>query len=133
LLPTEHEDLPAILRDFFSASVYTMIEAVDGAESVAQGGLGTPRSRAHGRLAAMLDGYDATQQIKAAAWLRSDSIAVSSLAMRAQVPFTLGSCLSRAGRQRTRALEALGEWCCAKAGACIAAISVQGVADFAHP
>jgi CheY-like chemotaxis protein len=42
------EDQRAILRDVLSASGYTVIEAVDGAEGVAQGDLGTPRSRAHG-------------------------------------------------------------------------------------
>ena len=34
LVVEDQEDLRAILRDFLSASVYTVIEAVDGADSV---------------------------------------------------------------------------------------------------
>jgi CheY-like chemotaxis protein len=36
LVVEDGEDLRAILRDFISASSYTVIEAVDGAESVAK-------------------------------------------------------------------------------------------------
>ena len=36
LVVEDQEDLRAILRDFLSASGYTVIEAVDGAESVAK-------------------------------------------------------------------------------------------------
>ena len=52
LVVEDQEDLRAILRDFLSASGYTVIEAVDGAGERRQGGLGTPRSCAHGHPAA---------------------------------------------------------------------------------
>jgi DNA-binding response OmpR family regulator len=51
LVVDDQEDMRAILRDFFSASGYTVIEGVDGAES-RQDGLGTPQSCAHGHPAA---------------------------------------------------------------------------------
>ena len=38
LVVEDQEDLRAILRDFLSASGYTVIEAVDGAESVSKAG-----------------------------------------------------------------------------------------------
>ena len=64
LVVEDHEDLRAILRDFLSASGFNVIEAVDGAESV-------------------LDGYDATRQIKALPGLAATPIiAVSSCAMK---------------------------------------------------
>jgi DNA-binding response OmpR family regulator len=52
LVVEDQEDLRAILRDFLSASGYTVIEAVDGAESVAKASFRSPRSRAHGYPAA---------------------------------------------------------------------------------
>jgi DNA-binding response OmpR family regulator len=45
LVVEDQEDLRAILRDFLSASGYTVIEAVDGRER-RQGSLRAPRSRA---------------------------------------------------------------------------------------
>jgi DNA-binding response OmpR family regulator len=42
LVVEDQEDLRAILRDFLSASGYTVIEAVDGAEGVAKATLERP-------------------------------------------------------------------------------------------
>jgi two-component system, cell cycle response regulator DivK len=36
LVVEDQEDLPAILRDFLTASGYTVIEAIDGVEGVAR-------------------------------------------------------------------------------------------------
>jgi CheY-like chemotaxis protein len=58
-------DLRAILRDSLSASGYTVIEAVDGAESVTRAASGRPDLVLMDIQLPVLDGYDATRQIKA--------------------------------------------------------------------
>src|SRR5215510_1124562 len=70
LVVEDQEDLRAILRDFLSASGYTVIEAVDGAESVVKAGLEHPDLVLMDIQLPELDGYDATRQIKALPGLR---------------------------------------------------------------
>jgi two-component system, cell cycle response regulator DivK len=65
LVVEDQEDLRAILRDFLSASGYTVIEAVDGAESVAKAAAERPDLVLMDIQLPVLDGYDATRQIKA--------------------------------------------------------------------
>jgi CheY-like chemotaxis protein len=60
------EDLRAILCDFLSASGYTVIEAGDGADSVAKAASERPDLLLMDIQLPVLDGYDATRQIKAA-------------------------------------------------------------------
>jgi two-component system, cell cycle response regulator DivK len=73
----------AILRDFLSASGYAVIEAVDGAESVAKAASERPDLVLMNIQLPVLDGYDATRQIKALPGLATiPIIAVSSFAMK---------------------------------------------------
>ena len=65
LVVEDQEDLRAILRDFLSASGYTVIEAADGAESVAKAASERPDLVLMDIQLPVLDGYDATRQIKA--------------------------------------------------------------------
>src|SRR5262249_56981905 len=65
LVVEDQEDLRAILRDFLSASGYTVIEAVDGAESVVKAASELPDLVLMDIQLPVLDGYDATRQIKA--------------------------------------------------------------------
>jgi two-component system cell cycle response regulator DivK len=83
LVVEDQEDLRAILRDFLTASGYTVIEAADGVEGVAKA-----RSE-HSDLVLMdiqmplLDGYEATRRIKALSGMqRTPVAAVSSFAMK---------------------------------------------------
>jgi two-component system, cell cycle response regulator DivK len=62
LVVEDQEDLRAILRDFLSASGYTVIEAVDGAESVAKASSDHPDLVLMDIQLPVLDGYDATRQ-----------------------------------------------------------------------
>jgi anaerobic selenocysteine-containing dehydrogenase len=72
----------AILRDFLSASGYTVIEAVDGAESVAKAASQRTDLVLMDIQLPVLDGYDATRQIKALPGLAAiPIIAVSSFEM----------------------------------------------------
>ena len=83
LVVEDQEDLRAILRDFLSASGYTIIEAVDGAESVAKAASEHPDLVLMDIQLPVLDGYDATRQIKALPGLAAiPIIAVSSFAMK---------------------------------------------------
>jgi two-component system cell cycle response regulator DivK len=83
LVVEDQEDLRAILRDFLSASGYTVIEAVDGAESVAKAASERPDLVLMDIQLPVLDGYDATRQIKALPCLAAvPIIAVSSFAMK---------------------------------------------------
>jgi len=83
LVVEDQEDLRAILRDFLSASGYSVIEAVDGAESVAKAASQRPDLVLMDIQLPVLDGYDATWQIKALPGLAAiPIIAVSSFAMK---------------------------------------------------
>jgi len=83
LVVEDQEDLRAILRDFLSASGYTVIEAVDGAESVVKAASELPDLVLMDIQLPVLDGYDATRQIKALPGLAMiPIIAVSSFAMK---------------------------------------------------
>src|SRR5262245_23437863 len=83
LVVEDQEDLRAILRDFLSASGYTVIEAVDGAESVAKAASQRPDLVLMDIQLLVLDGYEATRQIKALPGLGTiPIIAVSSFAMK---------------------------------------------------
>jgi two-component system cell cycle response regulator DivK len=83
LVVEDQEDLRAILRDFLSASGYTVIEAADGAESVAKAASERPNLVLTDIQLPALDGYDATRQIKALPGFTAiPIIAVSSFAMK---------------------------------------------------
>jgi two-component system, cell cycle response regulator DivK len=83
LVVEDQEDLRAILRDLLSASGYTVIEAVDGADGVAQAASERPDLVLMDIQMPVLDGYDATRQIKALPGLAAiPIIAVSSFAMK---------------------------------------------------
>jgi two-component system, cell cycle response regulator DivK len=83
LVVEDQEDLRAILRDLLTASGYTVIEAVDGVEGVAKARSERPDLVLMDIQLPVLDGYDATQQIKALPGLAATPIiAVSSYAMK---------------------------------------------------
>jgi two-component system, cell cycle response regulator DivK len=83
LVVEDQEDLRAILRDFLAASGYAVIEAVDGAEGVAKAASARPDLVLMDIQLPVLDGYDATRQIKALPGLSAiPIIAVSSFAMK---------------------------------------------------
>ena len=83
LVVENQEDLRAILRDFLSASGYIVIEAVDGAESVAKAGSEHPDLVLMDIQLPVLDGHDATRQIKALPGFAAiPIITVSSFAMK---------------------------------------------------
>src|SRR5690349_3952846 len=83
LVVEDQEDLRAIRRDFLTATGYTVIEAVDGAEGVATARSESPDLVFLDIQLPVLDGYDATRQIKALPGLGATPIiAVSSFAMK---------------------------------------------------
>jgi two-component system cell cycle response regulator DivK len=83
LVVEDQEDLRAILRDLLTASGYNVIEAVDGAEGVAKARSEGPDLILMDIQLPVLDGYDATRQIKALPGLGATPIiAVSSFAMK---------------------------------------------------
>src|SRR5262245_58813048 len=83
LIVEDQEDLRAILRDFLSAYGYTVIEAADGADGVAKAASARPNLVLMDIQLPMLDGYDATRQIKALPGLAAiPIIAVSSFTMK---------------------------------------------------
>jgi two-component system cell cycle response regulator DivK len=83
LVVEDQEDLRAILRDFLTATGYAVIEAVDGVEAVAKARLVSPDLVLMDIQLPVLDGYDATRQIKALPGLSAiPIIAVSSFAMK---------------------------------------------------
>ena len=84
LVVGDQEDLRAILHDCLTASGYTVIEAVDGAEGIAKAASEHPDLVIMDIQLPVLDGYDATRQIKALPDLPAiPIIAVSSFARRA--------------------------------------------------
>jgi two-component system cell cycle response regulator DivK len=73
----------AILRDLLTASGYEVIEAVDGGEGVAKAKADRPDLVLMDIQMPVLDGYEATRQIKALPVLAAvPIIAVSSFAMK---------------------------------------------------
>jgi two-component system, cell cycle response regulator DivK len=83
LVVEDQEDLRAILRDFLKASGYDVVEAVDGGEGVAQAQSKRPDLILMDIQLPVLDGYEATRQIKADPNLTATPvIAVSSFAMK---------------------------------------------------
>jgi two-component system, cell cycle response regulator DivK len=83
LIVEDQEDLRAILRDLLTASGYTIIEAVDGGEGVAKARSDRPDLVLMDIQLPVLDGYEATRQIKALPGLAATPIiAVSSFAMK---------------------------------------------------
>ena len=83
LVVEDQDDLRAILRDFLTASGYGIIEAVDGGEGVAKAKSQRPDLILMDIQLPVLDGYEATRQIKADANLTATPIiAVSSFAMK---------------------------------------------------
>jgi two-component system cell cycle response regulator DivK len=83
LVVEDQEDLRAILRDLLSTSGFTVIEALDGAEGVAKATSERPDLVLMDIQLPVLDGYDATRQIKALPGFAAiPIIAVSSFAMK---------------------------------------------------
>ena len=83
LVIEDQEDLRGVLRDLFTNSGYTVIEAVDGAAGVARAKSDRPDIILMDIQMPIIDGYEATRQIKADPNLTSVPIvAVSSFAMK---------------------------------------------------
>src|SRR6266446_1524533 len=83
LIVEDQEDLRAILRDFLRASGYDTVEAVDGGEGVAKAKSERPDLILMDIQLPVIDGYEATRQIKADPNLKATPIiAVSSYAMK---------------------------------------------------
>ena len=83
LVIEDQDDLRAILRDFLTASGYDIVEAVDGGEGVAKARSLRPHLILMDIQLPVLDGYEATRQIKADPDLaETPVIAVSSFAMK---------------------------------------------------
>jgi two-component system, cell cycle response regulator DivK len=83
LVVEDQEDLRAILRDFLTASGYEVIEAVDGGEGVAKARAERPDLVLMDIQLPVLDGYEATRQIKAVPdHSATPIIALSSFAMK---------------------------------------------------
>src|SRR6266571_5820624 len=76
LVVEDQADLRAILRDFLTASGYGIIEAVDGGEGVAKAKSERPDLILMDIQLPVLDGYEATRQIKADPALRAIPIIV---------------------------------------------------------
>ena len=83
LVVEDQEDLRGMLRTLLTGSGYEMIEAADGKAGVAQAKTERPDLILMDIQMPVLDGYDATRQIKANPNLKSTPIiAVSSFAMK---------------------------------------------------
>jgi two-component system, cell cycle response regulator DivK len=83
LVVEDQEDLRTILRDLMTASGYEVIEAVDGADGVAKAKSGRPDLILMDIQLPLVDGYEATRQIKRQPGMASTPIiAVSSFAMK---------------------------------------------------
>ena len=83
LVIEDQEDLRGVLRDLFTSSGYTVIEAVDGAAGVAMAKSDRPDIILMDIQMPIIDGYEATRQIKSDPRLSSiPVVAVSSFAMK---------------------------------------------------
>ena len=83
LIVEDQEDLRTILRDLLSASGYEVLEAVDGSEGVAKARSERPDLVLMDIQLPVLDGYEATRQIKRHPDTASTPvIVVSSFAMK---------------------------------------------------
>jgi two-component system cell cycle response regulator DivK len=83
LVVEDQEDLRGVLRDLFTSSGYIVIEAVDGAAGVASAKSDRPDIILMDIQMPIIDGYEATRQIKSDPDLTSIPIvAVSSFAMK---------------------------------------------------
>ena len=83
LVVEDQEDLRGVLRDLLGSSGYSVLEAVDGRDGVAKALSERPDLILMDIQLPVLDGYDATRQIKADPNLKATPvIAVSSFAMK---------------------------------------------------
>jgi two-component system cell cycle response regulator DivK len=83
LVVEDQDDLRGVLRDLFTSSGYTVIEAADGATGIALAKSDRPGIILMDIQMPVIDGYEATRQIKADPDLASIPIvAVSSFAMK---------------------------------------------------
>jgi two-component system cell cycle response regulator DivK len=83
LVVEDQADLRGILRDLLTGSGYEMLEAADGQAGVAQAKAERPDLVLMDIQMPVMDGYDATRQIKADPDLQATPIiAVSSFAMK---------------------------------------------------
>src|SRR5262245_29630031 len=83
LVAEDQEDQRAILRDYLTASGYAVIEVIDGVECVAKAASERPDLVLMDIQLPVLDGYNATRQIRALPDLATiPIIAVSSFAMK---------------------------------------------------
>jgi len=83
LVVEDQEDLRGVLRDLFTRSGYIVVEATDGATGVASAKADRPDIILMDIQMPIIDGYEATRQIKADPDLASIPIvAVSSFAMK---------------------------------------------------
>ena len=79
----DQEDLRGVLRDLLSGSGYTVVEAADGQAGVAKAKSERPDLILMDIQLPVMDGYEATRQIKADPNLKATPIiAVSSFAMK---------------------------------------------------
>jgi two-component system cell cycle response regulator DivK len=83
LVVEDQEDLRGVLRDLFTHSGYVVIEAADGATGVASAKSNRPDIILMDIQMPVIDGYEATRQIKAdPALAQIPVVAVSSFAMK---------------------------------------------------
>jgi len=83
LVVDDQDDLRGVLRDLFTSSGYIVIEAADGATGIAMAKCDHPSIILMDIQMPVIDGYEATRQIKADPDLTSIPIvAVSSFAMK---------------------------------------------------
>jgi two-component system, cell cycle response regulator DivK len=83
LIIDDQEDLRGVLRDLLSGSGYAVVEAADGRDGVAKARSERPDLILMDIQLPLVDGYEATRQIKADPTLaRTPIIAVSSFAMK---------------------------------------------------
>ena len=83
LVIEDQEDLRGVLRDLFTHSGYVVIEAADGATGVASAKSNRPDIILMDIQMPVIDGYEATRQIKAdPALAQIPVVAVSSFAMK---------------------------------------------------
>jgi two-component system cell cycle response regulator DivK len=83
LVVEDQEDLRGVLRDLFTSSGYIVMEAADGAAGIARAKSDRPDIILMDIQMPVIDGYEATRQIKADPSLaRIPVVAVSSFAMK---------------------------------------------------